>query len=978
MAKSQFTKRKIKFFVIILILVANLAFAAGVCNHFYFGHYVKASDISDSLTDQLSVGSSFTIKDILKIEKYSYGWMKSDVNVEILVNNPNYDENKSDSKEEKYIVSKDILSYNAKTRTFKVCGIGAGIIDFKNPLDSSINLQVPFKTKFAIEDTGIILKDNYSKFFDDNLITQGEIASVEELRITTSRSYDVGEFYIFPNLCRVVLSSENVLQLGRLANLDKNIIFYVKDGLYDEYMSSSHWAKYRERIFPIVDLSAGKHTLVFELRGGYMAAAGTDGTRYFSSVEDGETINLNEFVAKRTGYTFLGWYTSNDNGNTLNPTRIQDDYVFLADTKLYADWSANEYEIIYHDDYVTELPESQKIKYDQQSLISDIILERIGFTFMGWSLTEGATTVDFTPGKSIMNLATEDGAQINLYAVWATNAYTIIYDGNGSGVTNIPTRQSDIPFDLEISISDMIPIWKGYTFIGWSTNKSATDYEYEPGQKVSNLVADSNGEVVLYAIWSANTYSIYYDANGGLDAPTMQENLTYGEDVQLSSEVPSWTGHVFLGWSRNPDSSNASYSAGSIVSNLVSDAGGIVTLYAIWTIDSFRIEYDANGGTDAPDSSSYIYYNSDATRITSGKPNRIGYTFIGWSYSSTGDVDFISDQELNQAEINEMYFRASEASKVIVLYACWSINSYKITVKSSGEKGGSISGVTSGAYYQYNTPINIQIKYNGSKDRYIKIDGDKLGEKSTYSFDMPDHDVTIEVHSDPNCVATGTLITTADMQQVPIEKLKVGDKILAWDFRSQSFVETEILILTYHGDSENGVVNLQFSDGSMLRTIGDHVLFDMSQKNYITINCDNYIDFIGHEFLCYDGLRNQYATTKLMRGSVTNEVTGSYSIVTAYYFNYISDNVVTTSPLVPGLYELISSYIEDDFTFNNDEFVTDVETYGLYDYDLFKEYMTYEQFIKTLGPYFKLAVAKGFTTWEIILAVVTGNSQAYR
>lgn len=974
MAESQFTKRKIKFFVVILILVAVLSVVAGVGIHFYIGHYFSASDISGLLNDQLNIGSRFTVDDILESEEYSYGWMESSIDVEVLMKNPKFDEDAVDSEESEYIATQDLLDYDAQNRTFTVCGIGSGIIDFRNPLDSSVVLQVPFSTKFAIDDTILILEENYPEFFEDDLISKDEIESVEELRLTAPCSYNVGEFFICPNLYRIVLSSADLLQVDGMDKIDEDIIIYVNDGLYGDYMSSSHWTNYRERIFPIVDLSIGKHALVFEFMGGQMASAGIGATRYFSSVDNGGKINLNNFIVERTGYTFLGWYTSNDNGNTLTQTRINEDYVFQADTKLYADWSANEYEIIYHDSYVTELPNSQKIKYDQLSAISDAILERTGYTFIGWSLVEGSAEVAYIPGQSIINLVAEDEANINLYAVWAANAYTIIYDGNGSGVTNIPARQSDIPYDTEVTLSNEIPILTGHTFIGWSTNKNATDYEYAPGQTVRNLVSDSNGQVILYAVWSANTYSIHYDANGGANVPYDQENLIYGESVKLSSVIPTWTGRLFLGWSRDSDATTASWQAGASVSSLVAVAGGVVTLYAVWTYDSFRIQYNPNGGENAPANSSYIYYNSTSARITASKPTRTGYTFMGWSYAADGSIDFVNDQELTQSEINAMYGLSSGSLKLITLYACWSINSYTITTSTSN---ATITGVKNGDKYEYGSSITVKISFTASDNKSYSIktsSGIVIASGSsnaTKTFSMPADNVTISASSESSCIATGTNILLADGSQKQVEELTGDEILLAWDFVSGTYAEVPIALIVYHGEKDYTVINLEFDDGTTVKIINSHGFFDRELNQFVYIDSTNYVNYIGHHFakINYCDSNNvSYDFIELKNAYLTIEKTGSYSIVTSFCENFMVENMFS---LTPSAY-FFFGYFEmgDKMQYDREMMMADMEKYGVYSYEEWREYLTREQFMAFNVPLLKVAVGKGLVTEEQLVALI--------
>ena len=75
------------------------------------------------------------------------------------------------------------------------------------------------------------------------------------------------------------------------------------------------------------------------------------------------------------------------------------------------------------------------------------------------------------------------------------------------------------------------------------------------------------------------SYTIMYDANGGINAPASQH--VTGSDasasVNLSSVIPTLEGHDFLGWSKNIDSNIATYQPGQSYSGSED-----VTLYAVW------------------------------------------------------------------------------------------------------------------------------------------------------------------------------------------------------------------------------------------------------------------------------------------------------------------------------------------------------------------------------------------------------------
>ena len=48
----------------------------------------------------------------------------------------------------------------------------------------------------------------------------------------------------------------------------------------------------------------------------------------------------------------------------------------------------------------------------------------------------------------------------------------------------------------------------------------------------------------------------------------------------------------------------------------------------------------------------------------------------------------------------------------------------------------------------------------------------------------------------------------------------------------------------------------------------------------------------------------------------------------------------------------------------------DIEKYGLYTYEDFKDYLTYEQFNALPFAHLKVSVGKGLITWDGIMAII--------
>ena len=127
-------------------------------------------------------------------------------------------------------------------------------------------------------------------------------------------------------------------------------------------------------------------------------------------------------------------------------------------------------------------------------------------------------------------------------------------------------------------------------------------------------------------IWTIQN-TISYNANGGNGAPSMQMK-SYGKNLTLSTTKPTRTGYTFLGWSTSSSATSATYTAGGTFSS-----NSNVTLYAVWKKTTYTVTYNANGGSGAPSSQTKTY-GVDLTLSTT-KPTRTGYTFLGWSTSSS-------------------------------------------------------------------------------------------------------------------------------------------------------------------------------------------------------------------------------------------------------------------------------------------------------------------------------------------------------
>lgn len=184
----------------------------------------------------------------------------------------------------------------------------------------------------------------------------------------------------------------------------------------------------------------------------------------------------------------------------------------------------------------------------------------------------------------------------------AINTETNTPDPNGKPVTMIYKDGSDeyakqIVQTGEKAIEPDVPSRQGYQFTDWYLD----DTKYDFNTAVTK-------DMTLTAKWTANSYTITFDTNGGSAvAPITQD---YGTDITAPA-APTKTGYTFMGW--EPE----------IPATMPAED---LTVTAQWRINQYTIAFDTGGGSAiAPITQDY------GTQITApADPTREGYTFIGW------------------------------------------------------------------------------------------------------------------------------------------------------------------------------------------------------------------------------------------------------------------------------------------------------------------------------------------------------------
>jgi uncharacterized repeat protein (TIGR02543 family) len=320
-------------------------------------------------------------------------------------------------------------------------------------------------------------------------------------------------------------------------------------------------------------------------------------------------------------------------------------------------------------------------------------LTRTGYSFDDWNTAVDGSGSSYGPGATFPMPA----AGVTLYAIWTANTYAVTYNGNGSSGGSAPVDNSS-PYDFGATVSvlgntgDLVNT--GHSFDDWNTAADGSGSSYGPGATFPMPAAG----VTLYAIWTANTYAVTYNGNGStggnvpIDASTPYD---YGSTVNvLGAGTLTRTGYSFDDWNTAADGSGSSYGPGATFSM---PAAG-VTLYAIWTANTYAVTYNGNGssGGSAPiDTSSPSDYGSPVNVLGAGTLTRTGYSFNDWNTAADGTGTPYGPGAT-----------FSMPAAGVTLYAIWTANTYAVTYNGNGSSGGS-APVDTSSPYGYGSTVNV-------------------------------------------------------------------------------------------------------------------------------------------------------------------------------------------------------------------------------------------------------------------------------
>ena len=401
-----------------------------------------------------------------------------------------------------------------------------------------------------------------------------------------------------------------------------------------------------------------------------------------TEVSPGESANiyLNSHPAK-TGYNFSGWYKEKSLTNLI----MNENILIDSDLSVYAKWTVDKsnrnistgtygiqepnrsgeyifrvpgnvtgaitfsYYIYSNTPYVVGGGSGGGSDLEVKSLITGTKYFYIEQIYKNDSIGVRTATINSFPGDSIRFYFRGFESWVNPWIKFES----------GWSSTNVSTCIGSTTDTHETVTFDTIPVFPqyertGYSFDGWYYNDTLIDMN--EAWKIAE-------DATLEAHWSLIEYTITYDLDGGINNSSNPPTYTINSNFTLKD--PSKDGYTFNYWTIGDSSTTITK---------ISKRTGNISLYAHFTVNTYTLTLDSNGGNY--DIRVRFYSNGECinaqyvgtnNHISYLEPNgRDGFAFGGWYSDDTFGTLFNFDSNINEnIDLYAKWISINELAQII-------------------------------------------------------------------------------------------------------------------------------------------------------------------------------------------------------------------------------------------------------------------------------------------------------------------------
>ena len=355
-------------------------------------------------------------------------------------------------------------------------------------------------------------------------------------------------------------------------------------------------------------------------------------------VESGKSLGerFPKKLPRKAGKDFIGFTSSKteaESGNVTNANKIDKNTNITKNTVAYAAFKDKTTSSVHFNANGGELGSvPPKVDTAYNTSLGDKFPTgtptKTGHTFKGWTKSKEEADKGIVTDANKVDKDTVITDDVTAYAAWSKKEYDVHFMSEDEEVQNPFT--SPIKCLYGESLGDKFPTQApesaqsdNYVFKGYSTNKDeAEDGILKPEHKFDKDTKVT-GEITVYAVWR-ELVTVSFNANGGLEASLPQPKRVE-KDEKLGSnyptEIPTYEGNTFLGWSTDPNAQAPDITADSVITKNT-------TLYAVWEPIKYEVTFMNGMKKHAV---KYAVHNTALGVDMPDEPEKSGYVFMGWS-----------------------------------------------------------------------------------------------------------------------------------------------------------------------------------------------------------------------------------------------------------------------------------------------------------------------------------------------------------
>jgi hypothetical protein len=232
-----------------------------------------------------------------------------------------------------------------------------------------------------------------------------------------------------------------------------------------------------------------------------------------------------------------------------------------------------------------------------------------------------------------------------------------------------------------------------------------------------------------------------------------------------------------------------------------------------------------------------------------------------------------------------------------------------------------------------------------------------------------------KAQSDGTCLVFGTKIRKFDGTLINVEDIRTGDEVLVFDHLLGKLSKAKILFNDFEPEGVFTVINLIFSNGAMIKETTEHAFFDVDLRKYIYIDENNLKDFIGHNFLSLSDDGASLISVRLVAAYLTKEFNRVCSPVSEKHLNYFASDLLSIPGGIGGLFNIFE--LDAALKYEKIAMRKDIERYGLFEFEDFKDIVNEHMFEVFNGKYLKVSIGKNLINLETIQALADRYSKYF-